>query len=173
MAISLFDLSVGTYQQILASTSAVLDKGKEHALSSGLDLAELVETRLTEDMLPLRFQMISTAHHSLGAIRGIQAGVFGPPAARPELDYDGLHGLIKEAIESLGKFSPEEINALEGKDMMFEAGKLKVPFTAEGFIRSFSLPNFFFHATTTYDILRMKGTKIGKLDFLGQMQVKS
>ncbi|NNL84878.1 MAG: DUF1993 domain-containing protein [Myxococcales bacterium] len=172
MAISLYDTSVVIYQQILASISGVLDKGKAHAKATGIDLSELVETRLIEDMAPLRFQIISTAHHSLGAIEGLRAGVFGTPPQHPELDYDGLHGLITNALETLADVSPDDINKLEGNDMRFEFGDFKIPFTAEGFVQSFSLPNFFFHATTTYDILRMKGVEIGKMDFLGKMRVK-
>lgn len=172
MAISLYDLSIGTYRQILGSVSNVLDKGRAHAEASGLDLGDLVEARLIEDMMPLRFQIISTAHHSLGAIEGIRAGVFSPPPQHPDLDYEGLHGLIKAASEALGQVSADEINRLEGGDMRFQAGDFKIPFTAEGFIQSFSLPNFFFHASTTYDILRMKGVPLAKMDFLGAMQVK-
>ena len=173
MSISLYDISVTNYLQILGSTSDVLDKGKAHAEENGIDLLALLDVRLIEDMAPLRFQIISTAHHSLGAINGIKAGVFNPPPSFPDLDYDGLHGLITEAKETLEKVSADEINALEGGDMRFEMGDFKIPFTAEGFIQSFSLPNFFFHATTTYDILRMKGTPVGKMDFLGSMQVKT
>jgi hypothetical protein len=173
MAISLYDISVANYLQILGAISGVLDKGKAHAEANGIDLSELVDTRLIEDMAPLRFQMISTAHHSLGAINGIKAGVFNPPPQHPDLDYDGLHGLIDDARGTLESVSAAEINELEGNDMLFEAGSFKLPFTAEGFILSFSLPNFFFHATTTYDILRMKGVPIGKLDFLGDMRVKT
>jgi hypothetical protein len=57
--------------------------------------------------------------------------------------------------------------------MIFQLRDFKIPFTAEGFIMSFSLPNFYFHATTTYDILRMKGVPLGKRDFMGQMRMKS
>ena len=172
MAISLYNLCVPNYLQVLNSVSSILDKGKAHAQASGLDLGELTETRLTEDMLPLRFQIISTAHHSMGALNGIKAGVFNPPSMHPELDYDGLHGLIKEAIGGIQSLKPEEIDALEGGDMRFEMGDFKIPFTAEDFILSFSFPNFYFHATTTYDILRWKGAELGKMDFLGTMRVK-
>lgn len=171
MALELYDVSVSNYLQVLDATKTVLEKGKAHAEGSRIDLSELTETRLIEDMLPLRFQIISTAHHSLGAIQGIQAGVFNPPPAHPDLDYDGLSRLIDDAREGLAKLSRDEVNGLEGRAMRFEAGDFKIPFAAEGFILSFSLPNFYFHATTTYDILRMKGTPIGKLDFLGKMRV--
>ncbi len=173
MAISLYDISVVSYQQVLGSISSVLDKGKAHAASSGMDLANLVETSLVDNMFPLRFQIESTAHHSIGAIRGLKAGVFGPPSSVADLDYDGLHGLITQAKKELASISAAEVNAFEGNDMRFEFGKFKVPFTAENFIMSFSLPNFYFHATTTYDILRMKGVPLGKMDFLGAMRVKT
>ncbi len=86
MAISLYDASIPSYLQILGATSAVLTKGKAHAQANGIDLSELVESRLIEDMAPLRFQIISTAHHSFGAINGIKAGVFNPPPSYPDLN---------------------------------------------------------------------------------------
>ena len=63
--------------------------------------------------------------------------------------------------------------ALEGKDVTFQIRDTKIPFTAEGFVQSFSLPNFYFHATTAYDILRSKGVPLGKRDFLGRMRLKT
>ena len=65
------------------------------------------------------------------------------------------------------------INALEGGSMVFEMGDRKIPFTTEDFLMSFSLPNFYFHAATTYDILRMKGAPLGKRDFMGRLRIKS
>ena len=67
----------------------------------------------------------------------------------------------------------DEVNGLEGRDMVFQIGERKMPFVAEGFLLSFSLPNFFFHATTTYDILRSKGVKLGKRDFMGALRLKA
>ena len=67
----------------------------------------------------------------------------------------------------------DEVNALQGKDMAFQMRDFRIPFLAETFILSFSLPNFYFHAATTYDLLRMKGVPLGKRDFLGQMRIKA
>ncbi|HXJ33802.1 MAG TPA: DUF1993 family protein, partial [Candidatus Eisenbacteria bacterium] len=78
-----------------------------------------------------------------------------------------------EAREALQKVTPGEVNALQGKDVVFQLRDFKLPFTAEGFLLSFSLPNFYFHATTAYDILRMKGVPIGKRDYMGPMRLKS
>ena len=68
------------------------------------------------------------------------------------------------------QLTPADVNALEGKDVVFQIRDTKIPFTAEGFVQSFSLPNFYFHATTAYDILRSKGVPLGKRDFLGRMR---
>ena len=171
MAISLYDISVSNYLQVLGGITGVLEKGAEFARESDLDLAEIVETRLRPDMLPFQFQVISVFHHSLGAINGLREGVFSPPPSMPELDYVGLQGLVESATTELQAVSREEIDALEGKAMIFKLGDLEIPFTAENFILSFSLPNFYFHATTTYGMLRMAGVTLGKRDFLGKMRV--
>jgi hypothetical protein len=171
MAISLYDISVSTYLQVLGGITGVLEKGAEYAGENDRDLAEIVETRLQPDMLPFRFQVISVAHHSQGAIEGIRNGLFQPPPSMPELDYAGLQGLVADAVTELKAASREEIDALEGKGIVFKAGDFEIPFNAENFITSFSLPNFFFHATTTYDMLRMAGVPLGKFDFLGDMRV--
>lgn len=173
MAISLYDLSVGTYLQTLGAVEGILTKGATHFQEQKADTAAVLETRLHADMLPLKFQIHSTVHHSLGAIRGVQAGIFRPPAPVPVTDYSGFQKTVTEAREALQEIRPEEINALMGKDVAFEIGDRKLPFTAEGFLQSFSLPNFFFHATTTYDILRTKGVPLGKRDFMGRMKLKT
>jgi uncharacterized protein len=92
---------------------------------------------------------------------------------RPDLDYVGLQGLVTEARTELSAWTREDVNALIGRDVTFKLGDRALPFTAEGFLMSFSLPNFFFHATTAYDILRQKGAPIGKRDFLGRPKLKT
>ena len=172
MAISLYDVSVTTFQQVLGGVAGFLDKGLTHAKANNLDLKELVEYRLAPDMLPFRFQIVAVAHHSVGAIRGVKAGVFKPPAGPMDQDYAGLQKLVADARAELGNVSRPEIDGLEGKDVVFELGPMKMPFTAEGFLMSFSIPNLFFHATTAYDILRLKGAPLGKRDFMGAMRLK-
>ena len=171
MAVSLYDASVGTYLQILSSVEGVLDKGREHCEANGIDLGEVVAMRLIDDMLPFRFQLISVTHHSLGAIQGVEAGVFTPPTMN-DLDYGGLRDMVGDARKALAEYSADAVNALADKTMEFRMGSRAMPFVAEDFLLTFSLPNFYFHATTTYDMLRMKGTPIGKGDFLGRMRLK-
>jgi hypothetical protein len=131
MAISLYDLSVASFLQTLGGVEGFLQRGLDHCRDNNMDPSEIVETRLYGDMLPFRFQIVSVAHHSLGAI-----------------------------------------DALEGGEVVFQIRDFKMPFTAEGFLMSFSLPNFHFHATTAYDILRSKGVPLGKRDYMGQMRMK-
>ena len=173
MAISFYDASVASYVQILGALAGVLDKGLAHCRAKGIDPETIVETRLTPDMLPFSFQIHSVAHHSLGAIEGIKRGVFSPPGERPPHSYAQLQTVVTDTLERLKKFTPEEVNALESNDVVFEIRGMKMPFTASGFLLSFSLPNFYFHATTAYDILRSKGTPIGKRDFMGPPRMKS
>ena len=172
MALSLYDVSVPNYLQTLNAVSGFLGKGLAWAQEGGHDLDVLVETRLHGDMLPLRFQVVSVCHHSRGALAGARSGVFTPPSAS-EADYAGLQALVAEAIAELQALTPDEVNALEGQDMVFQLGERKLPFTVVGFLQSFSLPNFHFHATTAYDILRQKGVPLGKRDYLGAMRLKT
>jgi len=173
MAISLYDVSVTSFQQVLTGVAGFLDKGLAHCKASNIDPNDVVETRLYADMLPFRFQIIAVAHHSLGAIQGAQAGVFKPPAGPMDQDYAGLQKLIADTRASLAKVTRESVEALQGKDVVFELGKNKLPFTAEGFLMSFSMPNLHFHATTAYDILRIKGVPLGKRDYMGPLRMKT
>ena len=172
MAISLYDISVSSYLQTLGAIAGVLKKGEEFAREKNLDLGEIVQTRLRPDMKPFQFQVISVFHHSWGAITGIREGVFSPPPSM-DLDYAGLQELVQKAARELQAVSREEIDGMEGKAVTFKMGSFEIPFTAANFIMSFSLPNFYFHAATTYDILRMAGTPLGKIDFMGQMRVST
>lgn len=172
MAISLYDVSVTSYLQTLEAVAAFLDKGLTHLKSSGKDPDQFVETRLYPDMLDFRFQIASVTQHSLGAIEAARAGVFSPPKPKGE-NYAGLQQRVADAIAGLKALTREEVEALEGKDMAFVLGEMRIPFTVENFIMSFSLPNFHFHATTAYDILRMNGVPLGKRDYMGRMRVKS
>ncbi len=172
MSTSLYDMSVANYLQTLTAVAGFLEKGLAFCTSNNIDTSEMVESRLAADMLPLRFQVVSVAHHSLGAIEGVRKGVFSPPGNTEPLDYRGLQQLVTDAGETLRRLSREEVDGLAGRDVAFQFRDRKVPFTAESFLLSFSLPNFYFHATTAYDILRTKGVPLGKRDYLGQLRIK-
>ena len=171
MSISFYDASVGAYQQVLGSVAAILDKGAAFASESDIDLDEIVGTRLRDDMMPFHFQIVSVCHHSWGALQGMRDGRFSPPSFELDKDYQGLQALVGEAREGVASISESAAADLADKSMVFAIGDREMPFTNQNFLLSFSLPNFYFHATTTYDILRMLGAPLGKMDFMGQMKI--
>jgi len=173
MAITFYEASVATYLQTLNALSGVLAKGAAHCKEKGIDLQSIVETKLAPDMLPFAFQVQSAVHHSKNALEAMKKGVFTPPSATPSHSYAEWQGEVAAAIEALKKITPEDANAVEKNDVVFEFRNMKMPFTATGFLFSFSLPNFFFHATTAYDILRSKGVPLGKRDFMGALRMKT
>ena len=172
MALSLYDATVANYLQTLGAVGGFLERGLKHFQDNSIDPETMVEARLAPDMLPLLFQIISVAQHSRGAIEGVQSGEFRPPASKTPYDYAGLQGLVAQTREALSTWTPEAVNALGGRDVVFHLGEHKLPFTAEDFLMSFSLPNFYFHATTAYDILRTNGVPLGKRDFMGRLKMK-
>ena len=173
MAIPLYDVSVASFLQVLGGVAGFLEKGLAHCQAKNIALPELLDTRLYPDMLPFRFQVVAVAHHSAGAIEGAKAGVFKPPTGPMNQDYAGLQALVADARARLEKLSREEVDKLQGKDVLFQMGDFKLPFTAENFLMSFSMPNLHFHATTAYDILRIKGAPLGKRDYMGALRLKT
>jgi hypothetical protein len=148
-----------------------LEKGRAHCEANGIDLAELVETRLYPDMNPFRFQLWAVEHMTRGALKALETGRFAPPGQLAPLDFTALQQLVVDSRDHLAKVPRESVEALEAKQVMFQIGDFKMMFTAPNFVLSFTHPNLFFHATTAYDMLRMKGAPLGKADFLGPMRI--
>jgi len=171
MSTSLYDLSVGTYLQIVGATAGFMAKGAKHCADNGIDLDGVVAARLYPDMANFHFQAVCVAHHSIGAIAGLQSGEFGPPVGYEETDFAGLQALINQTLDKLKALDADSINTLSGGQVIFKLGDTQIPFTTENFVLCFSLPNLYFHSTTAYDILRMQGVPLGKRDFLGQMRM--
>ena len=166
MSISLYDVTVASYRRIIKGSIRVLAKGEAHCREQGIDPDTLMECCLYEDMLPLQYQVVSTAHHSLGALQALESGVFTPPPGIPGLNYAGLSRVLSEAEEAMAKLTPEAVNGLADGQLVFKLGDREIPYEATNFMLSFSIPNFYFHATTLYDILRQQGVPLGKLDYL-------
>jgi hypothetical protein len=172
MALSLFDASVPSYLQTVEAFGGVLKKGLAFCEDNDLDPETLVEARIFTDMHPFRFQVQQVAFHSVGAARAILSGALHLPGQTPQYDYAGLQALIAEAAETLKALTREEIDARSGAEVVFEIpGRPTRVFTAEAFLTSFSLPNFYFHAATAYDILRSKGVPLGKIDYIGAVRL--
>jgi len=173
MPFTLYAATIPSFLQILGSMTGLLGKAEAFCTEQGLAPDHFIQARLADDMLPFAYQVRSTASHSLGAIEGLRAGVFQPDRSAPPATIDGLRDLIGETITQLEAIDPAEIESFIGKDMRFQFGSYAMEFVAENFLMSFSLPNFYFHATTAYDILRMNGVQICKRDFNGAYRKKA
>jgi hypothetical protein len=174
MAITLYDATAALFIQTLGAMEGFLGRGLAHCQDNNIDPAEIVETRLFTDMLPFRYQVQAAIGHSLGAIKGVQSGEFKPPYGAPTSDYAALQKEVADAVAELKQFTQGDVNALEGKDVVFNlAPDRKMPFTGENFLLTFSIANFHFHSTTAYDILRSKGVPLGKRDYLGRIKLKT
>jgi hypothetical protein len=124
-------------------------------------------------MLSLAWQIKWTSTHSVGAIEGVRRGAFSPDRSPPAESLADHRAQIDASIATLGAITAEELESYIGKDVVFTAGELRMDFTAENFLLSFSQPNFYFHAATAYDILRHVGLPIGKRDFMGRPLIKT
>ena len=171
MATSLYDLSIGSYLQSIGALQQVLRLGMDYCRENNIDPDTVVDEKLAADMLPFRFQVLSAVHHSMGTVRAFGSGEFGPPPSAPEMSYADLQQLVDNTKAELEAVSREDCDAAAGRSIVFSMGELKIPFTAENFVMSFSLPNVHFHITTAYDILRIKGVPLGKRDYLGEMRM--
>jgi len=169
MPLTLYEAVVPSWLQLLNAAHGWLDK----AAASGIAEEELLSARLIEDMLPFSYQVKAMTVHSRGAIEGVRAGVFRPSFREPNpSSLVELRALVDGAIAFLEGVAEADLEALIGHDMRFEVGTKRLDFTVQEFLLSFSQPNFYFHATTAYGILRMKGMGVGKLDYLGRLRLK-
>jgi uncharacterized protein len=173
MAFSLYDATVPSYQQTLGAVAGLLVTAETFCAEKQLAPQQIIDARLAEDMLPFAYQVKSTAVHSLGSIEGVRRGVFSPDMTPPPQTFAALKAQMAETLAALEAIQRAEIDGFIGRDMRFEFRERSLEFTAENFLLSFSLPNFYFHAVTAYDILRGKGARIGKRDYMGRLRLKA
>jgi len=170
-AFSLYEATVPSYLQTLRGTIAWLEKAEAFTEASPHSEAEMMKAALVPDMFPFNRQVRACAMHSQGALEGAFAGVFSPDLSPHPESFVGLRERLGEAVAYLEALEPEAVNALIGKPMRFEFGETRLPFTAENFLLSFSQPNYYFHTTTAYAILRHMGIEIGKKDYLARLRL--
>ncbi len=173
MPITLYDAFVPTTRQMLQSVSTILGKAEVWAAETGKTPAELFGARLFDDMLPFAFQLRSVARHSAGAIEALRAGEYKLLAGADVAGFADAYRLLADAAAALDATSADELESFLGGEVAIRRGDTPILFTAENFLLSFAFPNFFFHATTAYDVLRHLGMPVGKRDYLGRMRVKA
>jgi hypothetical protein len=153
----------------LTNTSAVLDKAAAHAAAKKFDPLVLVNLRLYPDMHPLGRQVQIACDTAKGAAARL-AGVEIPRHEDTEASLDELKQRIAKTIDFLKSVSDTSVNGAENRtvEIKFPSGALKV--TAAAYLTDFVLPNFYFHLSMVYALLRHNGVEIGKSDFLGRLQ---
>lgn len=169
--ITLYDAFVPGCLQLLGTVRALLDKAEAHCAERAIAAEEIIGAKLLPDMLDFAYQVKSCAIYSAGAIDALRHGRISPDPTVPPRTFEELRELVDGAARTLSALRAEEIEALGDKNVAFGVeGQFRWDFTAKDFLLSFAQPNFYFHATTAYDILRVAGLKIGKLDFLGELR---
>jgi uncharacterized protein len=166
MSLSLYDVSVPVFIRSLENLSGILDKARAFAGERGIDHAELLDARLFEDMAPLVAQIQRTSDTArFTAARVGQQEI--APIADDEASFDELKARIAATIAVLKAVPTNCMDGREEAEVILKTPKGDIPFTGKSYVLGFAVPNFFFHMTTAYDILRYKGVPVGKLDFLG------
>lgn len=166
MATELYEMSIPVFIRGLEILSALLAKGEAFAKEKGTDPAILTSARLIEDMAPLTAQIQSASDTAKGM--AIRVGQLAPfPMGDTEQSFPELQERIAKTIAFLKSVPREKIDGREEAEVLFRAPNVEFSFTGRSYVLSFALPNFFFHVTTAYALLRHKGVPVGKLDFLG------
>jgi len=167
MAITLYAASVPVLKQMLTSVSTILRRAEDHAVAKNIDPQALLQARLYPDMFPLLRQVQISCDFARG-IAARLAGLEVPKHPDTEQTFAELQALLEETLAFVDTIKPEQIDGNEAREIVTRPGTPKEKkFTAQSYLLSYGLPQFFFHVTTTYAILRHNGLEIGKRDYMG------
>jgi hypothetical protein len=165
MPLSMYDASVPAFVNMLTSISKILDKAAAHAEAKKIDPSVLINDRLAPDMFPLSRQIqIATDGVKGGAAR--LAGVEVPSFPDTETTFAELKERIEKTVAFLHSIDKAKFDGAEDRSVTMKVGPNDMTFPAKIYLFEFVIPNFYFHATTTYAILRHNGIEMGKQDFL-------
>ncbi|HEY3800799.1 MAG TPA: DUF1993 domain-containing protein [Caulobacteraceae bacterium] len=165
MSFSMYDVSVSVFRQYLAALSGVLAKAEAHVASGALAEADVMGVRLYEDMQPFTFQIMQAVSHGAGSVHNLRGETFERPTGLETLA--GCKAAVDKAVAYLDSVAPADVPNDPDAPVSLKFPGREMRFTARDYILTFVYGNFFFHCTTAYDILRMKGVPVGKRDFLG------
>jgi hypothetical protein len=167
MAFGIYDASVPIFQQTLKNLSAILDKAAAHAREHGIAESELTEARLFPDMLPLKAQIMIATDQAKGASARL-SGTDVPSYPDVETTIAELQARLARTIDFVSSIPQAAFEGGEERAVTIKTPSNTFDFAGARYLTYWALPNFFFHATTAYDILRHKGVVLGKPDFLGR-----
>ena len=168
MSVSMYRASIPVLTRSLNNLSAILEKASAHAAAGNIDPAGLVNARLAPDMLTLAGQIQRASDSAKGAAARL-AGIENPSFADDETTFADLQERIVKTRRFLESVSAEQIDGSATRTIEINLGA-KMTFRGDDYLLNFALPNFYFHVTTAYDILRHNGVPVGKMDYLGQFE---
>ncbi len=166
MNISMYQASVPRFVNILGNLSKILDKAQAHADARKLDPATLPTFRLFPDMLPMTTQVQIACDAAKGVVARL-AGVDIPVFEDNEKTLADLKARVDKTIAFIQSVPAAKIDGTEDKEIVIKRGDKETRYTGIQFLLGHAVPNFYFHVTTTYNILRHNGVEIGKRDYLG------
>jgi len=169
MTLSMYDASIPAFRHTLQALSAILDKAEAFATAKKVEPAVLLGTRLAPDMFPLSRQVQITCDFAKGAGARL-AGIENPSFADTEKTIPELKERIAKTIAFLDGVKPEALSGSATRDISLKVGPQEMHFKGQAYLLGFVLPNFYFHATAAYAILRANGVELGKGDFLGMQR---
>ena len=165
--ITLYAASIPVFKQMLLSLSDVLTKAEAHAVAKKIDPRVFLESRLSPDMLPLLRQVQIATDFARGTAARL-ADIDVPVAENNEASFADLQTLISNTLTFLASVSADKIDGQENRAIVLRPGTPKEKhLNGQAYLLSYSLPQFFFHVTTTYALLRHNGVEIGKKDYMG------
>jgi uncharacterized protein len=163
---SIYDATIPVFEQLLNALSAVIDKAKEHAEGKKIDAAALTTARLRPDMFPF-VRQVQVACDWTKNVGARLVGAEPPKFEDNEATFDDLKGRIAKTLAYLKSLNRADIDAGGDKTIVFPMGGNKMKMKGADYVNHLALPNFYFHVTTAYGILRHNGVDIGKRDFIG------
>jgi hypothetical protein len=167
MTISMYAASVPVFKQTLGSLADLLDKAEVHANEKKIDPNALLQARLFPDMFPLMRQIMIASDFAKGACARL-AGVEVPKYEDTEQNFSDLKARVAKTLAFIDTLAASDIEGSEERDITTSAGPNSKSFKGQKYLLHYALPQFFFHATTAYAILRHSGIEIGKRDFMGK-----
>lgn len=169
MTSPLYNASVPAFIRGLENLSAILEKGRAFADEHGLDHGDLLDARLIDDMAPLTSQVQRVSDTAKGlAVRVGQAENVAMPDE--ETSFDDLKARIAKTVAFLKAAPAAGFEGREDAPVILQTPSGDIPFTGSSYVHGFAIPNFYFHMTMAYALLRMQGVPVGKLDFLGSVR---
>jgi len=168
MSNAMYDHSIPVFTKMLGNLSAILDKAATHCDAKKLDPNAILGARLFPDMFPLTRQVQVAADQAKGGAARL-AGLEVPKYEDNEKSFDDLKARLAKTIAFVNGIKPEQLAGSETREIVMPLRTQSVTFKGAWYLKHFVLPNFYFHVTTAYSLLRHNGVDVGKGDFLGSL----